>query len=403
MLRDNYEQATALGNARAQARALLPVHRRLITELERSGRLDRAIEAMPTDEELAARFAAGGGLTSPEFAVLMAYVKIALEAEMHGSELPDEEWTHPVLVDYFPTRAAQPLPGVDGRAPAAPGDHHHPAGQRGGQPGRYQLRVPGGGGDRGVAGRRDPGVRHRPGRLRPGRLLGPRWRRWTRSWPPTRQTDLYLAVRRLLDRAVRWLVTNRRPPLDVTAEIARLRPGVAKLLPRLDSLLRGDEAAALGQQRDRLVAAGAPDDLALDAARLVYAFGLLDVVACAEGTGRDVQEVAGVYFVLSERFQVDALLTKISALPRDDRWQTLARMSLRYDLYASLASLTREVLNASPQGEPDDRVVHWEQTNATAIAQSRNAIGEFGDSPGDLAALSVLLRQIRTLVSASAS
>jgi len=61
-------------------------------------------------------------------------------------------------------------------------------------------------------------------------------------------------------------------------------------------------------------------------------------------------------------------------------------------------------LLASPGGgAPDDRVVHWEQTNATAIAQSRNSIGEFGDSPGDLAALSVLLRQIRTLVSASSS
>ena len=27
VLRDNYEQATALGNARAQAQSLLPVHR----------------------------------------------------------------------------------------------------------------------------------------------------------------------------------------------------------------------------------------------------------------------------------------------------------------------------------------------------------------------------------------
>jgi glutamate dehydrogenase len=45
-------------------------------------------------------------------------------------------------------------------------------------------------------------------------------------------------------------------------------------------------------------------------------------------------------FVLSAQFRVDYLLSKISALPREDRWQTLARMALRYDLYAALAELT---------------------------------------------------------------
>jgi glutamate dehydrogenase len=113
-----------------------------------------------------------------------------------------------------------------------------------------------------------------------------------------------------------------------------------------------------------------------------------------------VAEVAGVYFVLSEQFRVDELLSKISALPREDRWQTLARMALRYDLYAALAGLTAEVLTSTP---PDDeaaaRVAEWEQANAASISRTRNAIGEFDDSRADLAALSVLLRQIRTLVS----
>ncbi|HEX7198302.1 MAG TPA: NAD-glutamate dehydrogenase domain-containing protein, partial [Dongiaceae bacterium] len=38
VLRDNYDQATALGNARAQIHSLLPVHRRLLADLERDGR-----------------------------------------------------------------------------------------------------------------------------------------------------------------------------------------------------------------------------------------------------------------------------------------------------------------------------------------------------------------------------
>ncbi len=63
--------------------------------------------------------------------------------------------------------------------------------------------------------------------------------------PTASQTTVYLDSRRLLDRAVRWLVTNRRSPLDVPAEIARLRDGVARLLPELERLFQGDERAAL--------------------------------------------------------------------------------------------------------------------------------------------------------------
>jgi glutamate dehydrogenase len=166
----------------------------------------------------------------------------------------------------------------------------------------------------------------------------------------------------------------------------------------------GAERQSLREHAAKLTDAGVPDDVAEQATRLMYSFGLLDVVEVAATTGREVPEVAGVYFVLSERFRVDHLLSKISDLPREDRWQTLARMALRYDLYAALAALTAEVLSStSPVKSPEDRVFDWEQANATAILRTRNAIGEFAESGADLAALSVLLRQVRTLVRTSAA
>src|SRR5690606_33268575 len=103
VLRANYDQARALVNAREQAHLLLPVHRRMISDLERAGRVDRALEALPGDEELAARQAAGTGLTTPELAVLMAHSKITLKEEIVASSLPDDPWTSQVLRDYFPT------------------------------------------------------------------------------------------------------------------------------------------------------------------------------------------------------------------------------------------------------------------------------------------------------------
>jgi len=148
-------------------------------------------------------------------------------------------------------------------------------------------------------------------------------------------------------------------------------------------------------------AMGVMPRLAEAATRVLYGFGLLDIVTVADRTGRDLTEVAEVYFALSERFRVDDLLSRISQLPRDDRWQTLARMALRYDLYAALAALTSEVLDAGdPSAPAEDKVTAWEQANAAAINRTRKAIGEFDGSPAELAALSVLLRQIRTLVRA---
>ena len=80
VLRDNYEQNVLLGNARAQEHAMLPVHQRLIHWLEERGDLDRAIEYLPSDSDIARRHDEQLGLTSPEFSVLVAYAKLCSNA-----------------------------------------------------------------------------------------------------------------------------------------------------------------------------------------------------------------------------------------------------------------------------------------------------------------------------------
>ncbi|MFG1676835.1 NAD-glutamate dehydrogenase [Micromonospora sp. NPDC049282] len=401
VLRDNYDQARALNNAQAQAASLLPVHRRMLNELERSGALDRALEALPPDEELAVR--AETGLTAPEFAVLLAYVKIVLEREIVSEGLADEKWTTDVLVNYFPTPLRQRFADRMGR-------HRlrrdivttvlvNEAINRGGI--SFVFRVV----EETAASAAD--VLRAYVVVREVFGLGDLWdavEALDNKVSPELQTAVYLDTRRLLDRAVRWLVSNRRSPIDVPAEIARLRDGVARLMPDLEHLFWGTEREGIAAHIESLVGRGLPRELAVQATRLMYSFGLLDIVETAQTTGREVSEVASVYFVLSDRFRVDALLSKISLLPREDRWQTLARMALRYDLYAALAALTAEVLTSTSDSQPPvERVQEWEQANATSIHRAHRAMGEFDESRADLSALSVLLRQIRTLVRTSAA
>ena len=70
--------------------------------LEKMGRLDRAIEFLPSDEQIAERKAQGQGLTSPELAVLLAYSKMWLSDELVDSDLPEDPWVASALQRYFP-------------------------------------------------------------------------------------------------------------------------------------------------------------------------------------------------------------------------------------------------------------------------------------------------------------
>ncbi|GGQ38613.1 NAD-glutamate dehydrogenase [Couchioplanes azureus] len=403
VLRDNYEQATALGNARQQAHSLLPVHRRMLTAMEQAGQLNRELEALPTDKELAVRHENGEGLTPPEFAVLLAYVKISLERQVLADVIVDEEWTNGVLARYFPTplreRFAARMAGHRLRREIISTALVNEVVNRGGTSFVFRAMEESGASAADVI-RAYVVIRDVYG-------LQELWdaaERLDNEVPTSAQTAVYLETRRLLDRAVRWLVSNRRSPIDVAGEIARLRPGVSALLPQLTEVVVGGERRSIEAHVETLVSRGIPEDLARSVARVVYGFGLLDILETAKATGRDATEVSGVYFVLSERFQIDRLLSHISRLPRGDRWQTLARMALRYDLYAALAGLTAEVLQSTPADAPaEDRVSEWEQVNAASIARAGNAMGNVDESPADLAALSVLLRQIRTLVKTSAA
>ena len=403
VLRDNYEQAFALGNARAQAHSLLPVHRRMMNELEASGQLNRELEALPADAELQARSDNGDGLSAPEFAVLLAYVKISLEREVLADQIVDEPWTNEVMARYFPTplrdRFAGRMAGHRLRREIITTALVNEVVNRGGTSFVFRAMEESGASAADVI-RAFVVVREVYG-------LDEIWaaaEALDNQVPTSAQVLVFLESRRLLDRAVRWLVTTRRSPIDVAGEIARLRPGIAELLPQLPSVLVGVERRSMDEHMATLVHKGVPMELAEKVTWVNYGFGLLDVLEAGRSTDRPPAEVAQVYFVLSERFQIDQLLSHISKLPRGDRWQTLARMALRYDLYAALAALTAEVLQSTPESAaPEDRVSEWEQVNAASIARASNAMGDVDESPADLAALSVLLRQIRTLVKTSSA
>jgi glutamate dehydrogenase len=226
---------------------------------------------------------------------------------------------------------------------------------------------------------------------------------------PTEIADhMTLESRRLLDRASRWLLSNRPQPLAVGAEISRFRPVVRDLVPGMTNLLRGRQREEATQNAEKLIADGVPAPLAMRVATLLEAYGLLDVTEVAELAEQDAvvdverspAETAELYYALADHLNLDLMQNSVNQLERGNRWHALARLSLRDDLYSSLRAITLEVLRQSDPGTPaDDKIASWERSNDTRLARARSALEEI-QSAGrlDLATLSVAARQIRSMV-----
>ncbi|GGM06956.1 NAD-glutamate dehydrogenase [Nakamurella endophytica] len=404
VLADNQAQNRVLGVSRYHSVPMLSVHARLIDALVASGRLDRALEFLPSRAQIKAREAAGEPLTSPELSVLLAYVKSDLTQALLADDLPDD----PVLADrlhrYFPAAmqaadpAGDPVADIDGHPLAREivttttvNDVVNTAGIT------YAFRLS-----------EEIGA-SAPDAVRAYEVVtavfGLR-ELWSdiaaldTVVPAATQDTLHLEVRRLLDRAARWLLTHRPAPLDVAGEIHRYADAVGRLASRMPRLVTGVEHRNVRADAARLTELGSPPDLALRVAYALYTFSLLDVVDVALESGSDLEVAAEVYFALSAHLDFDRMLSAITALQRGDRWHALARQALRDDLYRSMRLITADVLaRTDARRDISARIADWEAESATRLARARTTLAQIAAAPAvDLAALSVGASEFRGIV-----
>ena len=399
VLKDNYDQNVVLGNARRGAVSLVTVHQRMIREMEKRGLLNRAIEFLPDDEEFATRRAAGEALTSPELAVLLAYAKIWTTANLNKSGLSEDPWCEQTLLDYFPVQLRERFADVIKTHPlrgqiintVVVNEIINVGGIT------FVFRVIEETGASAVQVIRAAMVAMEVFRIRE------MWS-WINSLDnqisTSAQSALQLETRRLLDRATRWFLQTRGGEIDIRAEVDYFLPVITSQSGAIPQMLHGNEAERFERRVNRFVEAGAPAGLAREAASSLDVYSLLDITDISARTGEAAQTVVPLYFTLSDRYDVDRTLIRITDLPRGDRWTALARQALRSDLYQVIADLTVRVLSTtSPESSPEDRVFAWEDAHSEGVTRARSTLEEIAaiENP-DLATLSVCLRVLRNLV-----
>jgi glutamate dehydrogenase len=338
------------------------------------------------------------GLTAPELATLMAYTKIVLESEILASDLPDDPYLADRLINYFPTamreRYAEQMPKhrlhreiiatvVINRFVNASGItcFHRLSGETGaGAPDVIRAQIAA----RAIFGADE---------------LDQAIRALDHQIDANAQTVLRVEVRTLIERATRWLINNRRRPIDIGAAVEQFAAGGHTVQQALPTLLSGREAEAYEHRLTNYRSAGVPDELAIAVAALPPAYAALTIVQTARREDLDLIKVAEAHFTLGQRLGLDRLLARIIELPRDDRWQTMARAALRDDLHSVHAQLTAQVLtnqNAASAGAKE-LVTSWEKANP-AVPESVKLLRSITGARTDLARTSVGLRLVRGLL-----
>ncbi|WP_349828677.1 NAD-glutamate dehydrogenase [Brevibacterium litoralis] len=403
VLRNNYEQNIALGEARDRARAMTNTHRRLLKYLEREADLDRVVEFLPSDKVLDQRAEVGQGFTSPELAVLLAYTKMDAADKILASDLPDEEWMQDLLVDYFPDSLAKYRAHMDRhplRREIATAVLVNLVVDRGGLTYLFRMAE-----ETGVS---IPQVARTY--VAVTRIFDlPDHFRDICALDNVVPTDLQVVLGhgwvRLLDRSSRWLVGQTAGLVDVPTVVDRYGSTVRALRPEVPNLTRGADRSAIEDQAYAWVTAGVPESLAFRSAALLDEFALLDVTQASLVTDEDPEEVAEVYYGVTDVFHGHELLGLVGALDRSTRWTALARGALRDDFYQAVHSIVLAVLGTTssergtPQVRADERVAQWRAANDTSVRGVLRTIDEVTSLDAvDQAPLSVLLRLMRGIV-----
>ena len=397
VLADNYLQSQALTVARAQGPDALEAQARFIRALEKTGRLNRAIEYLPDEEELSARMANRQSLTRPELAVLLAYAKITLYDDLLASDLPDDAFMGDDLTRYFP----KPLRKTHAEAV----ERHRLRREiiatsvtnslvnRTGPTFVKEMMEKTGMGPADVA-RGYAIVRDSFGL----RSLWTGIEDLDNVVPATLQTSMILETVHLMERAVAWFLTSCPQPLDIAAETEAFRPGIEALMGGLDAFLDAEEAGRLAARVGGYMEQGVPADLAHRMAALPVLAAAPDLVRIARRTKRDVSAVAAVYFILGRRFGLEWLRDKAATAKVENHWQKQAVAALVDDLFAHQTALTVRVLEIADQLPAESPVDGWIARHRPVVERVEQLLSELRTQPNvDLSMLAVANRQLRGL------
>ncbi|HMO75728.1 MAG TPA: NAD-glutamate dehydrogenase, partial [Sphingopyxis sp.] len=367
VLEDNRLQALALSIAERGGAAAVPSLVRLMETFEAAGRLDRKVEGLAANDELLRRSQEGRGLTRPELAVLLSTAKLALQDAIEASDLPDDPALAPYLDAAFPAEMQRDYADAITR---------------------HQLRR------EIIATKLANRIVNRMGVVHPFELveeegcsLGDvaaafvaveKLLEMPTIWTSLDSAKIDEAVRLSLFGQAASAMTSQMADLLRVAQgktqpgaiVARLEPGVDRLMARVDDLLSPSVRRQWDMLAQQLLDAGAPEALTAAVVRLFKTDGAIGIVDLAERRGDDEVAVTAAFTHLGEALGLDWAQTLAAHMSPADPWERLLVNSLARDFQQMrlgfLAGLKGDDLDAA--------VTAWLADHEARVAQFRTTV-----------------------------
>ncbi len=402
VLDNNYRQVQAISLAEYQAIERSGEYRRFISTLVDSGKLSRELEFIPSDEELADRRVHGKGLTRPELSVLVSYSKGILKEELIASDLGRDPNLAKAVFTAFPQRLVEQY-----REEIARHRLHreimctqiaNDIVNRMGLNFILRQRKATGAPVADVARAYTTAVR-----VFSVDTLWQRIEDLDYQVDAQVQLDMMLNLIRLVKRAVRWLLRNRRHQLMPSDNIAEFADGVSELRQAMGDVLRGRAAEQFQSQLARYTEAGVDPDLAREVAVALQAYTGLGINQAVTETGKPLMEVARLYYFMGERLELDWFSAQILASKVDNEWQAMARDTYMEDLEWQQRTLTVGALrHMQPDCNMLDCLQRWEKQEATLLGRWREMLSELhAVQAPDFAMFAVANRELLDLAQSS--
>jgi glutamate dehydrogenase len=398
VLKNNYRQAQAISLVEYQAESRSIEYQRFIKEFSDAGRLDRALEFMPSDEELVERRAQGKTLTRPELSILVSYSKAAVKEQLIEAELPSDTCLSGALHQAFPLRLIElyPVEVQEHRlrkeivVTQIANDMVNRMGLN------FVLR------QQKATGASVADIACVYIAVMEMYQLPELWDRIensNHSVAAGAQMDMMLALVGLVKRATRWLLRNRRRQLSPGELIAQFGAGVQQLPAELPTLLRGRAAEHYESLCERYAEQGVDDELAEAVARTHYSYMVLGIIEASIEAEAPFMDIAKLYFAMGEQLQLDWFAGQILATKIDSEWQALARDTYLEDLEWQQRTLA---IGALCHLHEDGNLLHcmerWETQEARLLERWQQMLNELQAAAApDFAMLAVANRELLDL------
>ena len=400
VLNDNYRQNQAITVMEHMSAQRLGSNAHFIRTLESEGLLDRQIEFLPSEAELAERKARHQGMTRPELSVLLSYSKLKLYEQLLNSDVPEDPFLSKELVRYFPaplqTAYAEHMQRHRLKREIVATAVTNSMVNR--MDATFVLRMQEDTGQSPAAiAKAYSAVRE----IVSARELWAEIEALDDKVAESVQIDALLKIWELQRNLTRWLLNHRGAAIEIAGVVERYGPGVAELAAAVPQALTAAGRAEYDTDVEKWQGLEVPEALARRLAALPVLGAAFDIVEVALEAAQPVRRVAAVFFELGHALDIDGLRRQIENLPVDSRWHAQARGSLRDELASQHRALVAQIL-AGASDKVADPVAPWLERDDATLKFTLGLLDEIRTQPVDYPIASVALRRFAQLVQASA-